>query len=73
MAVAALQSPHSIQQMDWIGNWRFHGVEVFLHRTLLYPRAAIGGFGIEAMLAYGALTTTVGHFATRISACVWAC
>ncbi|MDZ7636845.1 MAG: sterol desaturase family protein [Bryobacterales bacterium] len=54
---------HSIEEMDWIGNWRFHWVEVAVYRSLLYPLAAFFGFGVEAMFAYGVVNTLVGHFA----------
>ena len=54
---------HSIEEMDWIGNWRFHGVEVIVYRALLYPCAAFFGFGVEAMFTYGVFNTLIGHFA----------
>lgn len=54
---------HSIEEMDWIGNWRFHWMEVVVYRTLLYPLAAFFGFGAEAMFAYGLFNTLIGHFA----------
>jgi sterol desaturase/sphingolipid hydroxylase (fatty acid hydroxylase superfamily) len=54
---------HSIEQMDWIGNWRFHGVEVVVYRSLLYVPAALLGFAGEAMFWYGVVNTFVGHFA----------
>jgi sterol desaturase/sphingolipid hydroxylase (fatty acid hydroxylase superfamily) len=49
--------------MDWIGNWRFHWLEVFLYRILLYPVAAFFGFSGEAMFYCGVLSTFSGHFA----------
>lgn len=54
---------HSIERMDWIGNWRFHWMEVAVYRGLLYPLAALLGFGVEAMFAYGITNTLLGHFA----------
>lgn len=54
---------HSIVDMDWIGNWRFHSLEVVVYRVLLYPLAALCGFGVEAMFAYGVFNTAIGHFA----------
>lgn len=54
---------HSIEEMDWIGNWRFHWMEVVIYRTMLYPLAAFFGFSGEAMFAYGVVNTLIGHFA----------
>jgi sterol desaturase/sphingolipid hydroxylase (fatty acid hydroxylase superfamily) len=54
---------HSIEEMDWIGNWRFHGLEVAIYRIVLYPLAAFFGFGVEAFFAYGVVNTFIGHFA----------
>ena len=54
---------HSIEEMDWIGNWRFHWAEVIVYRTLLYAPAAFFGFSVEAMFAYGVFNTLIGHFA----------
>ncbi|MDZ4803213.1 MAG: sterol desaturase family protein [Bryobacteraceae bacterium] len=54
---------HSIQEMDWVGNWRFHWFEVVFYRTLLYVPAAFFGFSPVAMFWYGVLNTVVGHFA----------
>ena len=52
---------HSIETMDWIGNWRFHGLEVLVYRALLYPMAALFGFSGEAMFVYGVFSTFMGH------------
>jgi sterol desaturase/sphingolipid hydroxylase (fatty acid hydroxylase superfamily) len=57
------QVHHSIEEMDWIGNWRFHWAEVAVYRVLLYPLAALFGFGVEAMFGYGLFNTLAGHFA----------
>ena len=54
---------HSIEAMDWIGNWRFHWMEVVFYRSLLYVPAAFFGFSGLAMFVYGVLNTLVGHFA----------
>lgn len=54
---------HSIEEMDWIGNWRFHWFEVVVYRTLLYPLAAFFGFSGFAMFWYGVASTFIGHFA----------
>ena len=56
---------HSIEteEMDWIGNWRFHWAEVMVYRGLLYIPAAFMGFSPVAMFAYGVFNTLIGHFA----------
>ena len=54
---------HSIVEMDWIGNWRFHWFEVVFYRSLLYIPAAILGFSAPAMFWYGVVNTFAGHFA----------
>jgi sterol desaturase/sphingolipid hydroxylase (fatty acid hydroxylase superfamily) len=54
---------HSVEEMDWIGNWRFHWFEAVFYRSLLYVPAAFFGFSGIAMFWYGVLNTAVGHFA----------
>jgi sterol desaturase/sphingolipid hydroxylase (fatty acid hydroxylase superfamily) len=54
---------HSIVEMDWIGNWRFHWVEVLVYNTLLYVPASLLAVPSEGGLAVGVLDTFVGHFA----------
>ena len=54
---------HSIVELDWIGNWRFHWFEIVVYKTLLYPVAAFFGFSGIAMFWYGIVNTLVGHFA----------
>ena len=54
---------HSAEEMDWLSNWRFHGVESVVYRSLLYVPAAFLGCSGEAMFWFGVLNTCVGHFA----------
>jgi sterol desaturase/sphingolipid hydroxylase (fatty acid hydroxylase superfamily) len=54
---------HSIEEMDWIGNWRFHWGEVVVYKALLYAPAAFLGFSASTMFWYGVLSTLIGHFA----------
>lgn len=54
---------HSVEEMDWIGNWRFHWAEVVFYRSLLYIPAAFFGFRGAVMFWYGVLNTLIGHFA----------
>lgn len=53
---------HSLEEMDWLGNWRFHWMEVVVYRSLLYIPAAFFGFSAVAMFSYGVLNTLIGHF-----------
>jgi sterol desaturase/sphingolipid hydroxylase (fatty acid hydroxylase superfamily) len=52
---------HSIVELDWIGNFRFHAVEGIVYKTLLYaPMAALGA--TDGVLQAMAVTSTViGH------------
>jgi sterol desaturase/sphingolipid hydroxylase (fatty acid hydroxylase superfamily) len=54
---------HSIVDMDWIGDWRFHWVEVVVYRSLLYIPAAFFGFQGAVMFWVGIVNTAIGHFA----------
>lgn len=54
---------HSIVDLDWIGNWRFHWIEAVLYKSILYVPAAFFGFGPQAMFGYAILNTLIGHFA----------
>lgn len=54
---------HSVEEMDWIANWRFHWFEAVFYRALLYAPAAFFGFSGAAMFWYGVSSTLVGHFA----------
>lgn len=51
---------HSIEEMDWIGNWRFHWAEGMFYRCLLYVPAAFFGFSAAAMFSYGVVNTLMG-------------
>jgi sterol desaturase/sphingolipid hydroxylase (fatty acid hydroxylase superfamily) len=43
---------HSIHEMDWAGNFRFHWMELIIYRSLLYvPLALLGGDGEPLLLA----------------------
>lgn len=52
---------HSIQQMDWIGNFRFHFGEVIVYQTVKHvPLALLGASGV-AMLIAAVVSTLIGH------------
>ncbi len=53
---------HSVERMDWVGNFRFHWVEVVVYRSLLYvPLAMLGGSG-SALFWVAVFSTAWGHF-----------
>lgn len=54
---------HSIVEMDWLGDWRFHWGEILVYRTLQYvPMAVLGASG-AVLFWYGVLNTLIGHYA----------
>ncbi|MCS7026269.1 MAG: sterol desaturase family protein [Bryobacteraceae bacterium] len=54
---------HSVVEMDWIGNWRYHWVEQVVYDSLLYVPLAFLGFSQQAMFWNGVLATFFGHYA----------
>jgi sterol desaturase/sphingolipid hydroxylase (fatty acid hydroxylase superfamily) len=54
---------HSIVEMDWIGDWRFHWFEILVYNVLLYAPTALLGVSSEVALAVGVFDTLIGHFA----------
>lgn len=54
---------HSIVEMDWIGDWRFHWGEILVYNALLYAPTALLGVRGDAALAVGVFDTLIGHFA----------
>jgi sterol desaturase/sphingolipid hydroxylase (fatty acid hydroxylase superfamily) len=54
---------HSATQLDWLSNWRFHWMEVFVYQLILYTPAIMLGFSPEASFACAVISTTAGHFA----------
>jgi len=53
---------HSVHQMDWAANFRFHWFELVVYRSLLYvPLALLGGSG-SALFAVAVFATFWGHF-----------
>jgi sterol desaturase/sphingolipid hydroxylase (fatty acid hydroxylase superfamily) len=51
---------HSIETMDWIGNWRFHWMEIVVYRTLQWLPLAWLGASPEAAFAVAVVTTIWG-------------
>ena len=53
---------HSVQRMDWAGNFRFHWMELVVYRSLLYvPLFWLGGAAMP-LFAAAVFSTAWGHF-----------
>jgi len=53
---------HSITTMDWIGNWRFHWMEIVVYKSLQWLPLAWLGASPEAVFAVAVVTTIWGDF-----------
>jgi sterol desaturase/sphingolipid hydroxylase (fatty acid hydroxylase superfamily) len=53
---------HSITTMDWIGNWRFHWVEILVYKSLQWLPLAWLGASPEAAFAVAVVSTLWGDF-----------
>ena len=51
---------HSIATMDWIGNWRFHWMEIVVYKSLQWLPLAWLGASPEAVFAVAVVTTVWG-------------
>ena len=52
---------HSILELDWIGNFRFHWMELVVYSTLTYAPPALLGTAPEVLFAVGVFSTLIGH------------
>ena len=52
---------HSIVNMDWIGNFRFHWGEILVYKTVKYLPLAVMGARGEAILVCAVISTVIGH------------
>ena len=53
---------HSIDTMDWIGNWRFHWMEILVYRTSQWLPLAWLGASPRAVFVVALVTTIWGDF-----------
>ncbi len=51
---------HSIEEMDWIGNFRFHWMEIVVYRGMTYFPLVILGVDERVVLAIAVLSTLIG-------------
>lgn len=52
---------HSIEELDWIGNFRFHWMELVVYQGLTYLPLVTLGAGSSVILAVAVFSTIVGH------------
>lgn len=52
---------HSIEELDWIGSFRFHWMEIVLYRGLTYFPLAVLGVDGDVILAIAVVATLIGH------------
>ena len=52
---------HSIEELDWIGNFRFHWMEVIVYRTLSYLPLVLLRVDGQVILWVAILGTLIGH------------
>jgi len=52
---------HSIEELDWIGNFRFHWMEIVVYQGLTYLPLVILGAGSSVILAVAVVSTVIGH------------
>jgi sterol desaturase/sphingolipid hydroxylase (fatty acid hydroxylase superfamily) len=52
---------HTIRELDWIGNFRFHWMEIVVYRSLTYFPLALLGIDGRILLANAVIGTLIGH------------
>ncbi|PCJ60504.1 MAG: hypothetical protein COA79_07975 [Planctomycetota bacterium] len=52
---------HSIVEMDWIGNMRFHWMEIIIYKSIVYLPLAFLGVSWEVLLVGAIASTLIGH------------
>lgn len=52
---------HSIEELDWIGNMRFHWMEIVVYKSLTYLPLIMLGVSGEVILPIAVVTTIIGH------------
>jgi sterol desaturase/sphingolipid hydroxylase (fatty acid hydroxylase superfamily) len=52
---------HSIKELDWIGNMRFHWMEIVIYRSLTYLPLIVLGASPKVILWIAVFTTLIGH------------
>jgi len=52
---------HSIEELDWIGNFRFHWMEIVVYQGLTYFPLVVLGVDGNVILAIAVMVTLIGH------------
>ena len=52
---------HTIQDLDWIGNFRFHWMEIVVYRSLTWLPLVLLGVRPDVLLVIAVITTFIGH------------
>jgi len=52
---------HSIEELDWIGNMRFHWMEIVVYKSLTYLPLVMLGVDGRVILWIAIVTTLIGH------------
>ncbi len=52
---------HSIKEMDWIGNMRFHWMEIVIYRSVKYLPIVALGIHWKVVLSVAVFSTFIGH------------
>ena len=52
---------HSIEELDWIGNFRFHWMEIVVYQGLTYLPLVVLGVNADVILAIAIVSTLIGH------------
>ena len=52
---------HSIQELDWIGNFRFHWMEIVIYRSIAYFPLVVLVVRNDVILAVAVFGTLIGH------------
>jgi len=52
---------HSIEELDWIGNFRFHWMEIIVYQGLTYFPLVILGVDGRVILVIAVVATLIGH------------
>ena len=52
---------HSIEELDWIGNFRFHWMEIIIYQGLTYLPLIILGVQSDVILVIAVVATLIGH------------
>lgn len=52
---------HSIEELDWIGSFRFHWMEIVIYKSLTYFPLVVLGVDGTVILAIAIVATAIGH------------